>query len=67
MARYMAYKRVLEKLGLKQLDVYRYKDKDVIRALKIQDGSILIIDLPRHREEMSIEEFTNYIRSKISK
>ncbi len=67
MSRYTVYKRVFEKLGLRQLDVYRYKDRDVIRALKIQDGSILMIDLPRHREEMNIEEFTNYIRSRVSK
>ncbi|MCS7111836.1 MAG: hypothetical protein N3D82_02795 [Ignisphaera sp.] len=67
MPRHTVYRKMLEKLGLKQLDVYRYKDRDVIRALKIVDNKILLIELPRHREEMSTEEFTNYIRSKISK
>jgi len=61
------YRKALEKLGLKQLDVYRYKDKDVIRTLRVQDGRIFIVELPKHREEMSIEEFINYIRSKTSK
>ncbi|MEM0006188.1 MAG: hypothetical protein QXV81_02995 [Ignisphaera sp.] len=67
MVRYTMYRRVLEKLGLKQLDVYRYKDRDIIRALRIQDGKVLVIDLPKHREEMNIEEFANYVRSRISR
>jgi len=67
MPRYTMYRKALEKLGLKQLDVYRYKDKDVIRTLRVQDGRIFIVELPKHREEMSIEEFINYIRSKTSK
>jgi len=61
------YRKALEKLGLKQLDVYRYKDKDVIRTLRVQDGRIFMVELPKHREEMNIEEFINYIRSKTSK
>jgi len=61
------YRKALEKLGLKQLDVYRYKDKDVIRTLRVQDGRIFIVELPKHREEINIEEFINYIRSKTSK
>jgi len=67
MSRYTMYRKALEKLGLKQLDVYRYKDKDVIRTLRVQDGRIFIVELPKHREEINIEEFINYIRSKTSK
>uniref|UniRef100_A0A7C5UY71 Uncharacterized protein n=1 Tax=Ignisphaera aggregans TaxID=334771 RepID=A0A7C5UY71_9CREN len=67
MPRYTMYRKALEKLGLKQLDVYRYKDKDVIRTLRVQDGRIFMVELPKHREEMNIEEFINYIRSKTSK
>uniref|UniRef100_A0A7C5XK32 Uncharacterized protein n=1 Tax=Ignisphaera aggregans TaxID=334771 RepID=A0A7C5XK32_9CREN len=67
MSRYTMYRKALEKLGLKQLDVYRYKDKDVIRTLRVQDGRIFMVELPKHREEMNIEEFINYIRSKTSK
>jgi hypothetical protein len=61
------YRKALEKLGLKQLDVYRYKDKDVIRTLRVQDGRIFVIELPKHREEMNIEEFVNYVKSKTTK
>lgn len=65
MPRYTMYKRVLERFGLKQLDVYRYRDRDVVRAVRVVDGSILLIELPKHREEMSVEEFTDHLRSKI--
>jgi arginine deiminase len=67
MPRYTMYRKALEKLGLKQLDVYRYKDKDVIRTLRVQDGRIFVIELPKHREEMNIEEFVNYVKSKTTK
>jgi hypothetical protein len=65
MANYKKYKEVLEKLGLRQLDVYRYKERDVVRAMRVQDSKILLIELPKHREEMSLEEFTNLIKARI--
>ena len=63
---YRKYKEALEKIGLKQLDVYRYKDKDVLRVQRVQDGKVFLIDLPRHRNEMSLEEYINFIKSKLS-
>jgi hypothetical protein len=65
MVNYKKYKEALERMGLKQLDVYRYKDKDVVRAIRIQDGKVFLIELPKHREEMSVEEFVSFIKTKI--
>ncbi len=58
------YKRALESLGLKQLDVYRFKDRDVLRVLT-PDRKVLIIELPKKREEMSIDEFIDYVKKAI--
>jgi|UniRef100_A0A7J3YTR1 VIT1/CCC1 family predicted Fe2+/Mn2+ transporter len=65
MANYKKYKEALEKLGLKQLDVYRYKDKDVIRVLRTQDNKVFLVELLKHREEMSVEDYINLIKTKI--
>jgi len=55
------YKLALEKLGLRQLDVYRFKDKDVIRVLT-PSRKVTIIELPKRREEMNIDEFIEYVK-----
>uniref|UniRef100_A0A7C4FGU5 Uncharacterized protein n=1 Tax=Ignisphaera aggregans TaxID=334771 RepID=A0A7C4FGU5_9CREN len=65
MTNYKKYKEALEKLGLKQLDVYRYKDKDVIRVLRTQDNKVFLVELLKHREEMSVEDYINLIKTKI--
>jgi len=65
MTNFKKYKEALEKLGLKQLDVYRLKNKDIVRVLRLSDNKVLLIELPKHREEMSVEEFINIVRSKI--
>jgi hypothetical protein len=65
MTNFKKYKEALEKLGLKQLDVYRLKNKDIIRALRLNDNKVLLVELPKHREEISVEEFINIVRSKI--
>ncbi len=66
MPRLSDYKEALEKLGLKQLDVYRYKDRDVLRVLRLADQRVFVVELPKHREELSLEEFINYVRNKLS-
>jgi len=66
MPRLSSYREALEKLGLKQLDVYRYRDRDVIRVLRLVDQKVFVIELPKHREELSLEEFINYVRNKLS-
>ncbi len=61
--KFRKYLEVLEKLRVKQLDVYRYKDKDVLRLLV--RGKVVLVELPRHREEMSVEEFEKVVRGAI--
>ena len=62
--KYTAYKRALEKLGLKQLDVYRFKDHDEIRVLT-RDGKVVLIKLPKKRDEMSVDEFIDHVRKQL--
>jgi hypothetical protein len=61
---YTKYRRVLEELKLRQLDVYRFKDRDVLRVM-LPDGSVKLVELPRKREEMTLEEFKKHILSVI--
>lgn len=64
--RYTVYKRVLEELKLRQLDVYRFKDHEVIRARR-SDGSVVVIKLPRRRDEMTPEEFRSAVVEALSR
>ncbi|AEM39378.1 hypothetical protein Pyrfu_1521 [Pyrolobus fumarii 1A] len=61
--KFRKYLEVLEKLRVKQLDVYRYKDKDVLRLFV--RGRVVVVELPKHREDMSVEEFEKHIRAAI--
>jgi hypothetical protein len=60
------YKVELERMGLTQLDVYRYPDHDEIRV-KTPEGNVVLIKLPSHREAMSIEEFKDYLAKELKK
>lgn len=60
------YKIELEKLGLTQLDVYRYSGYDEIRV-KTADGEVVLIKLPSHREAMSLEEFKEHVMKEVKK
>lgn len=60
------YKVELEKLGLTQLDVYRYPDHDEVRV-KTVDGEVVLVKLPSHREAMSLEEFKEHVMKEIKK
>lgn len=60
------YKIELEKLGLTQLDVYRYPSYDEIRV-KTTDGDVVLIKLPSHREAMSLEEFKEYVAKEVKR
>ncbi len=55
------YSRVLEELGLEQLDVYRFKDHEELRVKSKDGGSVFIIKLPRHRETLSLDEFKKIV------
>jgi len=60
------YKVELERMGLTQLDVYRYPDRDEIRV-KTSEGDVVLIKLPGHRESMSVEEFKDYVAKELRK
>jgi hypothetical protein len=62
--KFRSYREALAKLKLRQLDVYRFKDHDEIRVLT-PDGRVVLIKLPKHREEMSIDEFTEHVRKAV--
>lgn len=64
MTRLIAYKRELEKMKVIQLDVYRLKSKDIIRIKTVQ-GKVKLIELPRHREEMTLEEFLEFVKQQL--
>ncbi|MEM0371290.1 MAG: hypothetical protein QXG46_01595 [Ignisphaera sp.] len=59
------YKASIEKLGFKQLDIYRLKDRDIVRLMRKSDGKVYLVELPRHIEDMSLEEFIEQVTSKI--
>ncbi len=67
--RYKVYREVLAKLGLEQLDVYRYPKsggaREVIRA-RDSSGKLVLIKLPRFREEMTPEEFEEFVKKHVS-
>jgi len=66
-SKYTKYRDIIEKMGFRELDVYRYRDKDVIRIQRLTDGKVFVIELPKHRDEMTLDEFKNFIVSALSK
>lgn len=60
------YKVELERLGLTQLDVYRYPGHDEVRV-KTADGDVVLVKLPSHREAMRLEEFKEYVMKEIKR
>ncbi|GEM_PF-771421 len=63
---YTKYQMALEKLGYRQLDIYRYKDRDVLRIAD-RSGRIYLVGLPTHRESMEVEDFVNYVKKEITR
>lgn len=60
------YKRVIEELGLRQLDVYRVADekgglKDILRVFDPTTNKVLTIDLGKIREAIKPLEFLDLI------
>lgn len=64
-AKYRDYFKVLEELGLEQLDVYRHKDRDVLR-LRDHKGRIILVELPGFREDLSVDELRKIIERSLS-
>ncbi len=60
---YHKYRRLIEALGLKQLDVYRIRDnssgklKDIVRVSDPSSGRVVVVDLGTVRESLSYQEF----------
>lgn len=65
------YKALLELLGFRELDVYRYSRKgqvsDVIRVLEPTSRKIVNVDLGTARESLSYEEFLNRVKEGLEK
>jgi len=60
------YKRIIEELGLKQLDVYRIRDdkgvlKDIVRLFDPSTYRVITIDLGKIREALQPGEFLEAI------
>jgi len=56
------YREALADLGFEQLDVYEHASFDVLRVRRLSDGRVMRIRLPRHRKDLSIDEFKSIIR-----
>jgi len=58
------YEEVLRKVGIRVLDVYRFKDKDVVRFL--YKGKVYVADLKRYYDSMKPEDLVNTLLSQIT-
>jgi polyphosphate kinase 2 (PPK2 family) len=69
---YTKYKRLIELLNLRQLDVYRVEGKDgkikeIVRLLDPTTRKVANVDLNTVRESLSYIEFLNKIKEGVSK
>lgn len=51
------------RLGFKVIDVYRYRDKEVLRG--IYRGKVVLVELPRYRDSTDLEMFKKELQSKL--
>jgi len=66
-SKFTKYRQVVEKLGAKQLDVYRYKDREILRVMKLRDRKIILVELPKKRDDLSLDEFEKTVREALGK
>jgi len=66
-SKFTKYRQVVEKLGAKQLDVYRYKDREVLRVMRLRDRKIILVELPKKRDDLSLDEFEKIVREALGK
>jgi len=64
-SRYKEYFRLLEKLGLEQLDVYRNKDHDTVR-LRTREGKVILVELPGFREDLDLKRLEEILAKRIT-
>lgn len=62
---YHKYRRLVEALGLRQVDVYRVvsdrRPKDIVRVADISSGKVFMVDLGTVREALGFREFMERI------
>jgi len=66
-SKFTKYRQVVEKLGAKQLDVYRYKDREILRVMRLRDRKIILVELPKKRDDLSLDEFEKTVREALGK
>jgi len=66
-SKFTKYRQVIEKLGARQLDVYRYKDREVLRVMRLRDRKIILVELSKRRDDMSLDEFEKIVREALGK
>jgi len=59
------YKEALIDLGFEQLDVYEHASFDILRIRSLSDGNVMLVRLPKHRRDLSVDEFKSLVRREI--
>lgn len=67
-------KNELIKYGYELLDVYRYRDRDLVRLLDKHSGKVIIYESKKHIDELNtadeiksiVSEIINYVKGKRS-
>ena len=59
------YREALLDLGFEQLDVYEHASFDVLRVRRLSDGKVMLVRLPKHRKDLSIDEFKNIVKREV--
>ncbi|GEM_PF-876825 len=68
------FREELAKHGYELLDIYRYRDRDIVRFLDKNSGRVLLYESKKHIDELNtidevrsiVSEIMNYIRTKKS-
>jgi len=61
------YKDALLDIGFEQLDVYEHASFDILRLRSLASGSVMLVRLPKHRKDLSIDEFKRIVRREIGR
>lgn len=64
----------LAKHGFELLDIYRYRDRDLVRFLDKQSGKVILFESKKHIDELNtidevrsvVSEIANYVKAKRS-
>ncbi len=66
-SKYTKYKDAIERMGFRQLDVYRIDKKEILRIQRIADGKVFVIELPKRRDEMGVDEFIKIVKEALAR